>query len=74
MAEAQGPILEVRGLGKSFDVHGSFGRVKARALDGLARAVEVTLPALHQRAIAAPEPAPAAAPAPKAHSETVEAP
>jgi len=30
MAEAQGPILEVRGLGKSFDVHGSFGRVKAR--------------------------------------------
>ena len=35
MAEAQGPILEVRGLGKSFDVHGSFGRVKAqlRAVD-----------------------------------------
>ena len=30
MAEAQAPILEVRGLGKSFDVHGSFGRVKAR--------------------------------------------
>jgi oligopeptide/dipeptide ABC transporter ATP-binding protein len=41
MAEAQGPILEVRELGKSFDVHGSFGRVKAqlRAVDGVSFAL-----------------------------------
>jgi oligopeptide/dipeptide ABC transporter ATP-binding protein len=41
MAEAQGPILEVRDLGKTFDVLGGFGRVKSRlrAVDGVSFAL-----------------------------------
>ncbi len=47
---------------------GAFGRVKPRALAALATAVEVTLPALHQRIVAAPG-LPAATPrAPIEHS------
>ena len=41
MADAQTPILEVRDLARSFEVHGAFGRVKARlrALDGVSFAL-----------------------------------